>query len=162
MDMLTIALIVAVIVFIIAWAVALNGEAKMRLTAESAIMRNSELSEQLKDEKATVAKRDKALESCEATINELESNLDVERKLAKNRLELANTYSNKIEELEELRKKEVQAVASDRDKYKALAEEGERTIQAQSKKIDELTKGDANGEVGRGKAGKFTSKKKAS
>ena len=162
MDIIHIALIVAVIVFIIAWAVALNGEAKMRLTAESAIMRNSELSEQLKDEKATVAKRDKALESCEATINELESNLDVERKLAKNRLELSNTYSNKIEELEELRKKEVQAVASDRDKYKALAEEGERTIQAQAKQIEELTKGDASGEVGRGKGGRFISKKRAS
>ena len=217
MDIIHIALIVAVVVFIVFWAAALNGKAKMKLTAESAIMRNDELKKQLEEEQKLAAKRVKTLESCETTIKELESNLDVERKLAKNRLELATTYGKKIEEVEK-----------ERDQFKALAEEGERTIQAQAKLIQEsftfcqgcgkplamknwmvadgcpcnssrgvnhglvptltctckecdpeqtggtrqaetlikqiveLTENDANGEVGRGKAGRFTSKKKAS
>jgi hypothetical protein len=189
MDILTISLIVAVIVFIIAWAVALNGEAKMKITAESAIMRNTELAKQFDtcrgcgkplsmknwnvadgcpcnstrgvnhglvpmltctckecDPDQTGGTRD--AKTMLAKNEELEALLESEKKLAKNRLELATTYGNKIEELEK-----------DRDQYKSLAVQGERTIQDQAKKIEELTKGDANGEVTRGKRGRFASKK---
>jgi DNA repair exonuclease SbcCD ATPase subunit len=190
MDILTIALTVALVLFIALWAVAESGKAKMKLTAESAIMRNTELSDQIKKEQEQAKKRVKTLASCESKILELEQALEAEKKQSKNRLDLATTYGKKIEELEKdidgykdaliSKDGDIAKCANDynecakiRDRYKSIAEEGERTIQSQAKligtltdsfdkatkQIEELTKGDASGEVGRGKAGKFTSKK---
>ncbi len=200
MDILTIALTVAVIVFIIAWAVALGDKDKMKLTAESAIMRNDELKKQLEKERDLAKKRVKTLESCETKIRELENIItdgkahnkslidrlneaekdirecrDAKAKMDGKIAQCANEY-NECAKLRDQYKQSYetsQNLAADYaksitrlerevkelEKFKLLAEEGERTIQDQAKKIEELTKGDANGEVTRGKRGRFASKK---